>query len=69
MKIVSDGPRIDGEAMKGIRAGVEKVYDNHAWTWAEFQSALDAYRDAAYWAGYKDAKDEILESHAKNKGP
>lgn len=60
MKIVSDGPRIDGEAMKGIRAGVEKVYDNHAWTWAEFQSALDAYRDAAYWAGYKDAKDELL---------
>lgn len=35
----------------------------------KIDSALDAYRDAAYWAGYRDAKDEILELHAKNKGP
>lgn len=36
-------------------------------SWADFQKALDAYRDAAYWAGYRDAKSEILESFIKGE--
>jgi hypothetical protein len=44
----------------------EKLYSDRL-TWAEFQSALDAYRDAAYWAGYRDAKSEILESFIKGE--
>jgi len=36
-------------------------------TWEEFQRALDAYRDAAYWAGYRDAKSEILDLVAKGE--
>lgn len=33
----------------------------------KIDSALDAYRDAAYWAGYRDAKSEILESFIKGE--
>ena len=65
MKGTPERARINAEARKQLEAiegGLEVK-------WAEFQAALDAYRDAAYWAGYKDAKDEILELHAKNKGP
>lgn len=27
-------------------------------TWADFQAVLDAYRDAAFWAGYRYAMEE-----------
>ena len=63
MKIVSNGPRIDGEA----RSILEGMGTSHQANWAEFQKALDAYRDAAYWAGYRDAKDEILELYVKGE--
>jgi hypothetical protein len=29
-------------------------------TWPEFSKMLDSYRDAAYWAGYEDAKKEWI---------
>lgn len=42
------------------RSALEAAWDSSVVNWDKFQSALDAYRDAAYWAGYKDAKDEML---------
>ena len=62
-KIVYNRSSVNGEARKTLEEG----WDSAAMNWAEFQSALDAYRDAAYWAGYKDAKDEILESQVKGE--
>lgn len=40
-------------------------------TMSDFRTKLDAlldgYRDAAFWAGYKDAKDEILELQVRGE--
>ena len=63
MKIVSNGPSIDGEARKAL----EGMGTSQQINWDKFQAALDAYRDAAYWARYRDAKDEILESFIKGE--
>lgn len=63
MKGTPESARIDGEA----REVIEKGYAGEKLTWPVFQSALDAYRDAAYWAGYKDAKDEILELQVRGE--
>lgn len=34
---------------------------------AKLEVMMDSYRDAAYWAGYRDAKSEILESFIKGE--
>ena len=63
MKGTPERARINAEARKQLEA----IGDGLEVKWAEFQSALDAYRDAAYWAGYKAAKSEILESFIKGE--
>ena len=34
---------------------------------AKLDVMMDSYRDAAFWAGYKAAKDEILELYASGE--
>lgn len=56
MKGTPESARIDGEA----RSILETAMTSPGMKWAEFQSALDAYRDAAYWKGYETAKKEWI---------